>query len=54
MSYLNVLMYNSATPSYDIEGSKTNEVEWTAEMDRLDANNPSNFKTENDEMEIFV
>lgn len=54
MSYLNVLMYNSATPSYDIECSKTNEVEWTAEMDRIDANNPSNFKTENDETEIFV
>lgn len=40
ISYQNLLLYNSASPSYDLE-KKSEEREWD---DRLDANNPDNFK----------
>ena len=43
MSYLNCIMYTSATPMY---GDK--EEKWD---ERLDANNPDNFK-DNDEEEF--
>lgn len=43
MSYLNCVMYTSATPMYDDE-----EDNWD---DRLDANNPDNFKDNSDEEE---
>jgi hypothetical protein len=46
MSYENILMYTAATPSYNDE-----KDEWD---DSIDANNPDNFKNNNDEEEEFV
>ena len=43
-----MLMYGYATPEYDY--SKKDEKQWD---DRLDANNPDNFKTNSTE-EVFI
>lgn len=43
MSYQNIIMYGAATPSYDDEKDDFD--------DSIDANNPDNFKT-NDEEEF--
>ena len=48
MSYINVLMYGYATPRYDSRKDKKKE-EWD---DSIDANNPDNFKSDNDEEEF--
>lgn len=48
LSYINMLMYGYATPEYDY--NKKDEKDWD---DRLDANNPDNFKNKNTEEEYI-
>lgn len=43
-SFENILLFSRATPSYDVEEEKK-EKEWD---ERLDANNPDNFKNDAD------
>ena len=43
-SFENILLFSRATPSYDVEEEKE-EKEWD---ERLDANNPDNFKNDAD------
>lgn len=47
LSYINLLMYGHATPQYNPKSKE--EQEWD---DSIDANNPNNFKSNNDEEEF--
>lgn len=52
ISYENLLLYSQASPSYDTD--KKPEEEWD---ESIDANNPDNFKSKNDndeEEEEFI
>lgn len=50
MSYANMILYSSVIPSYeDLKNSKTTKPDGAPKYDeRLDANNPDNFKTGKD------
>lgn len=50
MTYLNVVMYSNATPSYDYETDKQNDNDPKSKFrPELDANNPDNFNDLPDE-----
>lgn len=49
ITFENLMMYQRATPMYD---DKKAEEEWWD--DRLDANNPDNFKSGADTEEVFI
>ena len=55
ISYENLLLYSQASPSYNTD--KKQEEEWD---DSIDANNPDNFKSkndntdDNDDEEVFI
>lgn len=49
ISYQNLILYGNAAPAYITKTAE--EEEWD---DSIDANNPDNFKTDEDEEEEFI